>query len=308
MTRRRPRSTLFPYTTLFRSGPNEWDIRAISWEAGPEQALALVDSMRKMPDENSPDARHKKLAANRTATALRIRNALAGDETRQTFDAGLQSAARMIPLREQTKLIAVTTINEVRMAMRELGRRGVSAGRFAAPEDVTMLLESELDSYVTNPELFVPIIAERLTQYRALFEIEPPFIIDADPEPLPAWPRRSRPRPPASRPGDVLRGIGGSAGEYQGTARVVLDLESALTLEPGEVMVAPLTDAAWTPLFLVAGAVVVDVGALNSHAVVVSRELGIPCVLSLDDATLRLRDGMQLMVDGTAGTVTVGGE
>jgi pyruvate,water dikinase len=53
---------------------------------------------------------------------------------------------------------------------------------------------------------------------------------------------------------------------------------------------------------------VVDVGALNSHAVVVSRELGIPCVLSLDDATLRLRDGMQLIVDGTAGTVTVGGE
>ena len=74
-----------------------------------------------------------------------------------------------------------------------------------------------------------------------------------------------------------------------------------MDLEPGEVMVAPLTDAAWTPLFLVAG-------ALNSHAVVVSRELGIPCVLSLDDATLRLRDGMQLIVDGTAGTVTVGGE
>ena len=64
-------------------GPNEWDIRAISWEAGPEQALALVDSMRHMPDENSPDARHDRLAANRAATAARIRNALAGDETRQ---------------------------------------------------------------------------------------------------------------------------------------------------------------------------------------------------------------------------------
>ena len=65
-----------------------------------------------------------------------------------------------------------------------------------------------------------------------------------------------------------------------------------MALEPGEVLVAPLTDAAWTPLFLVAGAVVVDVGALNSHAVVVSRELGIPCVLSLEDGTARLRDGM----------------
>jgi phosphoenolpyruvate synthase/pyruvate phosphate dikinase len=78
-----------------------------------------------------------------------------------------------------------------------------------------------------------------------------------------------------------------------------------MALEPGEILVAPLTDAAWTPLFLVAGAVVVDVGALNSHAVVVSRELGIPCVLSLEDATARLRGGMELAVDGTAGTVTV---
>jgi pyruvate,water dikinase len=84
-----------------------------------------------------------------------------------------------------------------------------------------------------------------------------------------------------------------------------VELEAATELEPGEILVAPLTDAAWTPLFLVAGAVVVDVGALNSHAVVVSRELGIPCVLSLHDATTRLRDGMELAVDGTAGTVTV---
>ena len=84
-----------------------------------------------------------------------------------------------------------------------------------------------------------------------------------------------------------------------------MDLPAALALEPGEVLVAPITDAAWTPLFLVAGAVVVDVGALNSHAVVVSRELGIPCVLSVEDGTARLRDGMVLAVDGTAGTVTV---
>jgi pyruvate,water dikinase len=103
----------------------------------------------------------------------------------------------------------------------------------------------------------------------------------------------------------VLRGIGGSAGRYEGRARVGMDLPGALALEPGEVLVAPITDAAWTPLFLVAGAVVVDVGALNSHAVVVSRELGIPCVLSVEDGTARLRDGMVLAVDGTAGTVTV---
>lgn len=286
-------------------GPNEWDIRAISWEAGPDQVLALVEAMRHMPDEDSPDARHARLEATRAAAADRIRNALADDAARQSFDLALRSSARTIPLREKTKLIAVTTINEVRLALRELGRRGVAAGYYATPEDVMMLLESELDDYVKDPARFAPVIAERLAQYLALFEIEPPFIIDADPAPLPSWPRRARPRPDPAKPGETLTGIGGSAGRYQGRARVGMDLPAAMALEPGEILVAPLTDAAWTPLFLVAGAVVVDVGALNSHAVVVSRELGIPCVLSLEDATARLRDGMVLQVDGTAGTVTV---
>ena len=286
-------------------GPNEWDIRAVSWEAGPDQVLALVESMRHLPDENSPDARHERLEATRQSTAERIRGRLADDASRSSFESAMQSAARMIPLREKTKLIAVTTINEVRMAMRELGRRGVAAGYFAAPEDVMMLLESELDEYVKDPARFAQVIAERLPQYLALFELEPPFIIDADPEPLSRWPRRARSRPEPAKPGQVLRGIGGSAGQYEGTARVGMDLPAAMALEPGEVLVAPLTDAAWTPLFLVAGAVVVDVGALNSHAVVVSRELGIPCVLSLEDGTARLRAGMVLAVDGTAGTVTV---
>jgi rifampicin phosphotransferase len=286
-------------------GPNEWDIRAISWEAGPDQVLALVDSMRHMPDQDSPDARHARLEATRRSAAERIRAALPDDASRQSFDLALRSSALTIPLREKTKLIAVTTINEVRMAMRELGRRGVAAGYYPAPEDVMMLLESELDDYVADPARFAPVIAERLAQYLALFEIEPPFIIDADPAPLPDWPLRTRPRPEPARAGEVLRGIGGSAGQYQGRARVGMDLPAAMALEPGDVLVAPLTDAAWTPLFLVAGAVVVDVGALNSHAVVVSRELGIPCVLSLEDATARLRDGMVLAVDGAAGTVAV---
>ena len=170
-----------------------------------------------------------------------------------------------------------------------------------------MLLESELDDYVADPDRSPRSSPSGLRQYRALFELEPPFIIDADPEPLSAWPRRPG-RGPRRPDGRRVARHRRQRRQYTGTARVVTDLASAMALEPGEVLVAPLTDAAWTPLFLVAGAVVVDVGALNSHAVVVSRELGIPCVLSLDDATQRLRDGMQLIVDGTAGTVTVGGE
>ena len=140
---------------------------------------------------------------------------------------------------------------------------------------------------------------------RRLLDLEPPFIIDRDPEPLSAWPRRGSTPVTEASPGDVLHGMGGSAGQYEGTAWVVADLRGAMALEPGEILVAPVTDAAGTPLFLVAGAVVVNVGALNSHAVVVSRELGLPCVLSLGDATSRIANGERLAVDGPAGTVTV---
>ena len=76
-------------------------------------------------------------------------------------------------------------------------------------------------------------------------------------------------------------------------------------LEPGEVLVAPITDPAWTPLFLPSAAVVVNVGALMSHAVIVSRELGIPCVVSVEEATSRIPNGALVEVDGTAGTVTI---
>ena len=66
-----------------------------------------------------------------------------------------------------------------------------------------------------------------------------------------------------------------------------------------------MTDPAWTPLFVTAGAVVVDVGAAVSHAIIVSRELGIPCVVSARNATRMIRDGAQIEVNGDTGTVTV---
>ena len=168
-----------------------------------------------------------------------------------------------------------------------------------------MLLADELDAYVADPAALGATISERLTGYHSLFDLEPPFIIAEEVPPLSQWRRRARPQERTAGEGEVLRGVGGSAGTFTGPARIVRNLADAVALEPGEVMVSPITDAAWTPLFLVAGAVVVDMGALNSHAVVVSREIGLPCVLSVTGATEILRDGMVLTVDGTAGTVTV---
>ena len=85
----------------------------------------------------------------------------------------------------------------------------------------------------------------------------------------------------------------------------MLDSNDPSALDPGDVLVAPITDPSWTPLFVPAAAVVVDVGAPLSHAVIVSRELGIPCVVSATGATRSIPDGARVRVDGNTGMVTV---
>ena len=86
---------------------------------------------------------------------------------------------------------------------------------------------------------------------------------------------------------------------------MILDSHDPTALEPGDILVAPLTDPSWTPLFVPAAGVVVDVGAALSHAIIVSRELGIPCVVSATDATKRIPDGAMIQVNGDTGVVTV---
>ena len=105
--------------------------------------------------------------------------------------------------------------------------------------------------------------------------------------------------------GGSLTGIAGCPGVARGRARVVLDPLDPRGLGPGDVLVAPITDPSWTPLFVAAEAVVVDVGAEMSHAIIVARELGIPAVVSVTGATRSIPDGAMLEVDGDNGVVKV---
>jgi len=108
---------------------------------------------------------------------------------------------------------------------------------------------------------------------------------------------------PQQAAADRLAGTPASAGTATGKVRVIMDPVGA-RLEPGEILVAPSTDPGWTPLFMTAGALVMEMGGVVSHGAVVAREYGIPAVVGVADATTRLRDGQSVTVDGAAGTVT----
>jgi phosphohistidine swiveling domain-containing protein len=128
----------------------------------------------------------------------------------------------------------------------------------------------------------------------------------------PAW--RGRPEvTPATQPDQAvacgsaparIEGIGANSGTVVGPVRVVTDVEFA-DVQPGEILVAPVTDPSWAPIMFVAAALDVDIGGLLSHAAVVARELGIPCVMGTGDGTRRLRTGDVVRVDGHAGTVEI---
>ncbi|XOV87789.1 MAG: PEP/pyruvate-binding domain-containing protein [Pseudomonadota bacterium] len=100
-----------------------------------------------------------------------------------------------------------------------------------------------------------------------------------------------------------LGGQGASPGQYEGIARVILDPSVDAEIHPGEILIAPYTDPAWTPLFLVARAAVVGVGSYLSHAGTIAREYGMPCVVDVTDCTSLIRSGDRILVDGTEGLV-----
>jgi pyruvate,water dikinase len=287
-------------------GPNEWEMRSPTWETHPELALAAIDRMRLAPESSAPAPQQAARSAEREELGAALLAAMADDpEAQAQVAAALHASTVFLAGRERSKTNAVRLVHECRVAMRELGQRMVDRGVFEQPGEYGMLREDELDAFLADPAGLAPELRRRQADYDALRLLEPPFVFKGDPPPTSEWPQRSDRWVPLAEPGELLQGVPGCPGRARGVARVITSSHDPGALEPGDVLVAEITDPSWTPLFVTASAVVVNVGAPLSHAIIVSRELGIPCVVSVTDATQRIPEGALVEVDGDAGTVTV---
>jgi pyruvate,water dikinase len=222
----------------------------------------------------------------------RVRGALVGF--------GLRRARELAGLRELPKFYWVLMLAAVRRELGTVGAELAAAGTLAAADDVWFLTLRELRLAVRGRlDGAGAIVAERRGGYeRELRRRKIPRLLLSDgtePEALAAA--------GAAADGDLV-GTAASAGTVSGVARVVLDPVGAY-LEPGEILVAPSTDPGWTPLFLTAGGLVMEMGGANSHGAVVAREYGLPAVVGVPDACARIVTGQRVTVHGAGGRVTL---
>ncbi len=286
-------------------GNDEYELAAPAWAMDPRPVLAAIDRLRHVPDTRAPELAMARLAADRAAAEVETTRVLRWPLRSLALRAAAVSRAGSIG-RERAKDILVLENLGVRRTLHELVRRAAEHGGPADPRLAFCVTIEELPRFMADPASFVEVIAERAALERYLNDREPPMWFEGRiPDPQ-TWPLRRPPDTPRVAPpvGTQLSGIAVSGGVAAGPARVITDPSDPRGLEPGEVLVCAITDPSWTPLFLVAAAVVCDTGAMQSHASIVARELGIPAVMSVLNITA-IGDGTWLEVDGNTGTIQI---
>lgn len=288
------------------------------WADDPEVLLSVLRSTARAvrSGEGVPPLAHQEERA-RAAEALarRVSTHLARlgaverwlPWRRAAFRALLREARRYAPYRENLKDRALRALHLLRRVFLEAGTRLVRRGLLDAPADVFYLeleeVEEALAGPASSPRASRDDLRERVRARRARRELQrarpaPTCIIEVPGRP----PYEVHGRTPGERA--VLEGVGVACGRVRGVARVLRSTEEAARLAPGEVLVARVVNAGWTPLFHLAGAVVAEVGGVLSHGAIVARELGVPAVFGAAGAS-RIPEGATVLVDGDLGLVSV---
>jgi rifampicin phosphotransferase len=204
----------------------------------------------------------------------------------------------LVGLREVPKFCLMILFGQIREILRSVGKDLAQAGRLERAEDIFFITLSEANEALAGTDLR-PAVRERHASYEQELKRRhiPRVLLSDGTEPT------AEGHTAGSADG-ALKGTPASAGRVMAKARVILDPTGA-HLDPGEILVAPSTDPGWTPLFLLAGGLVMEMGGAMSHGAVVAREYGIPAVVGVPSATEHITTGQQITVDGSTGTVFI---
>jgi pyruvate,water dikinase len=277
-------------------GPAEGEVSSRVWREDDTAVRRLLTEYAARPESDSPFAQEQRRRGQADEMRREVLAALPRAQ-RAPAAAVLRLAASRIPLRGVGKRSFLQGLDVARAASRRIGDHLLAGGLLADADGVFFLTFDELTGLLPpDARALVARRRERRDHYRSL---RIPAHWTGQPVPL-----EEAPAGDADENLSTVAGIGVSAGVVEGVVRVVTDPDFA-EVQSDEVLVAPTTDPSWSSIMFVSSALVVDIGSALSHAAVVARELGLPCVVNTRDGTRVLRTGDRVRVDGAAGTVDI---
>ena len=284
-------------------GQGELDPYFSTWDENPEFIVSSLKSAVFLNEDRNPYIREVTQTNLREELEAQIISELP-ESIREEFKENLVLAQRLNRDREASKANGVRYSRTYRPPIRELGIRLKNKRLLKDDSDVWWLRLEELRELVKSEPFDSAIqgkVQSRKEEFGFLEKHDLPILFE--------WPVELVPLefPDVIKESLTLQGMGVSKGTVTGKARIV---KSALAvvetqLEPGEILVAPVTDAGWTPLFVSAGGVVVETGGMLSHAATVAREYGLPAVVNIEGATSIIPEGAMLSIDGATGKVDI---
>jgi pyruvate,water dikinase len=305
-------------------GVGEIDIGLPRWGEEPTHVMQVLLSYLQIKDpDKAPDAVFARSAKSAEQAATHLESAV------RQMHGGLIKAGilrwaisryrALAGMRESPKFFAIRMMGIIRQGLLQSGQELVDAGHLKQRDDLFFLSIRELDELneamvkskntppteQSKPDLhtFMQANQVRIAERRAKYKREHlrkqiPRMLLSD-----GMTYYEGVRAPEGQEGAII-GDPVSPGEVEGTARVIFDPHSS-QLAPGEILVCPGTDPAWTPLFLTASGLVMEVGGMMTHGSVVAREFGIPAVVGVHRATERIKTGQRLRVNGSTGEITL---
>ena len=274
----------------------EIDIGVERWSENPEHILgSLANYARLGNDALSPDVQFERGAREADAMIASLLTRVHGLR-RALLRFALRRVRALIGRREVPKFQIVRLLfTPSRELLKPVGRELVKRSLLAREDDIFFLDLPEARRGVAGEDMRERVAAQRAAFARERARRHIPRVLLSDGTDAEAA---------LVSAGEGLRGSPASPGVVSGIARVILSPAGA-RLEPGEILVAPSTDPGWTPLFLTAGGLVMEMGGMMSHGAVVAREYGIPAVVGVAGATEQITTGRRITVDGAAGTVVL---
>ncbi|XP_076364395.1 rifampicin phosphotransferase-like isoform X2 [Tachypleus tridentatus] len=268
----------------------EFELFMETWGMKPENIINILQSMK----EESPSNQPLKQNLTTEETVGRLKMPL-GRSQRWFLKYLLPKCHEAVANREKSKSLLIRTLHAFRLAFCQLGSLMLREGRLPEEDLIFFLTLEEIGTllYTRSARLLAKAI-RRKRLFPKLQKLELPEIMNGIPRPVTEEYEEVQ-------GSVVIKGTPVSQGIIKSTARVIIQLEDAITIKPGDILITRSTDIGWSPYFPLLAGIVTELGGLISHGAVVAREYGLPCLVGVKRATSLLKSGDTVILDGSKG-------